>query len=64
MADRTPDLRRQLSWLDASAIYVGIILGSGIFVAPALVAAATNRIWIAAGLWIVGGVVAACGAVC
>lgn len=58
------DLRRQLSWLDAAAIYVGIILGSGIFVAPAAVAAAAGTWWMAAGLWIVGGIIAACGACC
>ncbi|MEE8409583.1 MAG: amino acid permease [Myxococcota bacterium] len=60
----TSDLRRQLGWLDAVAIYVGIILGSGIFVAPAAVAAAVGTWWMAVGLWITGAVIAACGACC
>jgi len=55
-------LQRRLSWIDATAIFVGIILGSGIFEAPARVAAATPSLLAAAGLWIVGGLVAACGA--
>jgi basic amino acid/polyamine antiporter, APA family len=61
---QTPDLRRQLSWLDAAAIFVGIILGSGIFVAPAGVAAAITSPGWAAGLWLVGACIAACGAFC
>jgi APA family basic amino acid/polyamine antiporter len=58
------DLRRQLGLLDAAAIFVGIILGSGIFVAPAAVAGAAPRPAAGAALWIVGGLVAACGAFC
>ena len=70
MVDSTPvaapaaDLRRQLSWLDAAAIFVGIILGSGIFVAPAGVAAAVASPGWAAALWLAGACVAACGAFC
>ncbi len=58
------DLKRKLDWIDAAAIFVGIILGSGIFVAPAAVAAATDSNWIAAGMWILGAIVAASGALC
>ncbi len=58
------DLRRQLDVLDAVSIYVGIILGSGIFVAPAAVAAATSRPLGGPLLWLGGGFVAACGAFC
>ena len=58
------DLRRQLGLWDAVAIFVGIILGSGIFLAPSSVAAAAPG-WISAvGLWGVGGLAAACGALC
>jgi APA family basic amino acid/polyamine antiporter len=58
------DLKRQLGLLDAAAIYVGIILGSGIFVAPAAVAGVAPG-WVAgACLWLLGGLVAACGAFC
>lgn len=54
-------LARRLTLWDAVAIHVGIILGSGIFVAPDDVAAAFPGIL---GLlpWIVGGAIATCGA--
>jgi APA family basic amino acid/polyamine antiporter len=58
------DLRRQLGLWDAVAIFVGIILGSGVFVAPAAVARAAPGWASAVGLWLVGGLVAACGAFC
>jgi APA family basic amino acid/polyamine antiporter len=57
-------LRRHLGLADATAVYAGIILGSGIFVAPAAIAGAAPSIRVAALLWICGGVVAACGACC
>jgi basic amino acid/polyamine antiporter, APA family len=56
--------RRHLKLADATAIYAGIILGSGIFVAPAAVAGAVPSIPAAVGLWVLGAVVAACGASC
>ncbi len=57
-------LRRHLGLLDAVALYVGIILGSGIFVAPKHVAAAAPSPTAAVGLWVVAGLVAACGGLC
>lgn len=56
--------RRHLGLLDATAVYAGIILGSGIFVAPAAIAGAAPSIPAAVGLWLAGAVVAACGASC
>ena len=56
--------RRHLGLLDATAVYAGIILGSGIFVAPAAVAGAVSSPAAAFALWISGGLVAACGALC
>jgi APA family basic amino acid/polyamine antiporter len=56
------ELRRQLGFFDVAALHVGTILGSGIFVAPAAIAAATARAPLAAALWLLGGFVAACGA--
>jgi len=56
--------RRHLNLADATAIYAGIILGSGIFVAPAVVAGATPSIPAAVALWLGGALVAACGASC
>jgi len=58
------ELRRELGLLDAAAFYVGTILGSGIFVAPSAVAGAAPSAVAALALWILGGVVAACGAAC
>jgi APA family basic amino acid/polyamine antiporter len=57
-------LERKLDPFDAAAIYVGIILGSGIFVAPASVCKATGSMPLAVGLWILGALVAGCGAFC
>jgi len=59
----TPEkgLPRRLTLWDAVAIHVGIILGSGIFVAPDDVAAAFPGL---SGLlpWMLGGAIATCGA--
>lgn len=55
---------RHLGLVDAVAIYAGIILGSGIFVAPAAVAGAAPTLVGALTLWLAGAVVAACGAAC
>ncbi|HYV85752.1 MAG TPA: amino acid permease [Patescibacteria group bacterium] len=56
------ELRRQLGFFDVAALHVGAILGSGIFVAPAAIAAASAGPASAAVLWLAGGLVAACGA--
>jgi APA family basic amino acid/polyamine antiporter len=56
-----PALRRQLGLIHAVAVLVGIVLGSGIFVAPAAVAGAAPDRWSACLLWVAGGVVALCG---
>lgn len=57
-------LERRLGLVDAISMMVGIILGSGIFVAPAAIAQiASSPAW-AALAWIVGGSVAFCGALC
>jgi APA family basic amino acid/polyamine antiporter len=60
----TGGLRRELGMIDVAAIFVGIIIGSGIFVAPKAVAQASPGIGSAVLLWITGGLVAACGAFC
>lgn len=64
MTGSSPAPPRHLSLVDATAIYAGIILGSGIFVAPAAVAGAAPALPAALGLWLAGAVVAACGASC
>lgn len=55
---------RHLGLADATATYAGIILGSGIFVAPAAIASVARSIPEAALLWLCGGLIAACGASC
>jgi APA family basic amino acid/polyamine antiporter len=57
-------LHRQLGLLDATAIYVGIIVGSGIFFAPSNVAQATTNPYWGCAFWLIGGVIAASGALC
>jgi basic amino acid/polyamine antiporter, APA family len=58
------ELRRSLGFLDVAALHVGTILGSGIFVAPAAVAAAVDGPGPGALFWVMGGFIAACGASC
>lgn len=62
MRPHAGNLKRHLGLLDAVSLFVGIILGSGIFVAPSIVAGAAHGTWPAVGVWIFGGVVCACGA--
>lgn len=57
-------LPRSLGLLDAVSMVVGIILGTGIFVAPASVARIAPSPAAAVGLWGLGAAVAACGALC
>lgn len=53
---------RSLGVVDAVAIIVGIIIGSGIFVAPAQVAGVSGGWGVAVALWLAAAAVAACGA--
>ncbi len=62
MAPPRGELRRELNVIDAVAIFVGIILGSGVFVAPAQVIGAAPSAFSAVGLWLAGAAIAACGA--
>lgn len=64
MTEAGTEPRRHLGLLDATAVYAGIILGSGIFIAPAAIAGAVPSRAAAFALWICGGIVAACGASC
>ena len=54
--ERRPELPRRLGMLDASAIIVGIVIGSGIFLLPNLIArnlpspAAILTVWVISGL--------------
>lgn len=58
----TPGLRRSLSLFDLSLIAIGSSIGSGIFLTPALIAQSLDApLWIL-GVWLLGGVMALCGA--
>lgn len=57
-----PELRRSLSLFDLSLIAIGSSIGSGIFLTPALIAQSLDApLWIL-GVWLLGGVMALCGA--
>jgi len=55
---------RHLSAMDAIAILLGIVIGSGIFALPAMVAANSPGPWTMLGLWLAGGVIGLLGAFC
>ncbi len=55
-------LRRQLSWIDATAIIIGTIIGSGIFITPGVVARNIPSPGLILLTWIVGGLLCLMGA--
>src|SRR5437763_739408 len=58
------DLKRSLRLVDGLAMVVGIMVGSGIFRTPGLVAAQLGRPWLTFVAWIAGGALALAGALC
>src|SRR5207253_1348592 len=58
------DLKRSLRLVDGLAMVVGIMVGSGIFRTPGLVAAQLGRPWLTFVAWIAGGALALLGALC
>ena len=63
-APQDATLQRRLGVMDLTAIFVGVILGSGIFVAPAAVAAYTPSFWGGIAFWFFGGLITLFGAFC
>src|SRR6187200_459742 len=57
-----PDLPRRLGVLDASAIVIGIVIGSGIFVLPNLIARSLPSGPAILAVWVVAGVLSFFGA--
>ena len=53
---------RDLSWVDAVAVVMGIVIGSGIFITPALVAGNTTGLGTMLAAWLGGGILCFCGA--
>src|SRR2546427_5974136 len=58
------DLKRSLRLVDGLVMVVGIMVGSGIFRTPGLVAAQLGRPWLTFVAWIAGGALALLGALC
>jgi APA family basic amino acid/polyamine antiporter len=56
------DLPRRLGFIDATLIVVGIVIGSGIFLLPNLIARNLPSASAIIGVWIVAGVLSYCGA--
>jgi len=57
-----PDLVRRLGPVDGASIIVSNVIGSGIFLVPALVAVWIPDVWLMLAAWFVGGVLAFTGA--
>src|SRR5690606_28943097 len=62
VAVAAPALERRLGPVDAAAIIVSNVIGSGIFLTPAFVAALTGDAWSMNGVWLLGGGIAFAGA--
>ncbi|HLZ45600.1 MAG TPA: amino acid permease [Gemmatimonadales bacterium] len=58
------ELKRSLRLFDGLAMVVGIMIGSGIFRTPGLVANELGRPWLTFIAWLLGGVLALLGALC
>ena len=61
MIDKLP---RRLGIWSLTALTVGLIIGGGIFQTPAVVAAAVGSVWAMLFVWLVGGAVTLCLALC
>lgn len=61
-APHRPDLPRVLGPWSASAIMIGVIIGSGIFQTPAEAAKHLGSPWLILAFWVVGGVLSLFGA--
>src|SRR5438034_9748514 len=59
---QAPKPRRQLGLFDATMIVMGGIVGAGIFANPSEVAHRVHTPFLILGVWVVGGLIAMCGA--
>jgi APA family basic amino acid/polyamine antiporter len=62
--DARTELPRVLTHWDAAALAVGIIIGSGIFAVPPSIARSLDTFGSMISVWVLGGVLALCGALC
>lgn len=61
-ATSPPSLARSLGALDGASIIVSNVIGSGIFLVPALVAVWVPNVWLMLAAWLAGGGLAFAGA--
>jgi APA family basic amino acid/polyamine antiporter len=64
MTSPAPGYRRTLGLFSGTMAVVGGIIGSGIFINPAIVAERTGSAGLTLGVWVLGGLVALIGAYC
>jgi APA family basic amino acid/polyamine antiporter len=57
-----PDLERRLGTIDAAAVVVSNVIGSGILLMPAIVARMAPEYWALMSVWLAGGLLAFAGA--
>lgn len=62
MEKQKVELVKGLGLVEASAIVIGSMIGSGIFIAPSLMAGYLESGWVIVLLWLVGGIFTICGA--
>jgi basic amino acid/polyamine antiporter, APA family len=62
MADARERLPRRLGLLSAVGLVIGITIGSGIFRTPAVIAGRVPDPMLMLGVWVIGGLLALCGA--
>ena len=61
---RTASLRRSVGYLQLFAYIVGILIGSGLYISPGLVAKYSSNMAIALVIWILSGFICLLGALC
>jgi APA family basic amino acid/polyamine antiporter len=64
MQEKTVDPRKTLSVIDGIALIIGVVVGTGIFKTPSLVAANTGDNHVFLLTWFLGGAVSLIGALC
>jgi APA family basic amino acid/polyamine antiporter len=62
MTENTPTLAKRLGLLDASSLIIGSMIGSGIFLAPSLMANYIQTPGLLILMWVLGGIITICGA--
>src|ERR1051325_12244260 len=58
----TAELPRKLNLLDAASLLIGAVIGSGIFVVPAIIARRIPEPGLVIAIWVFSGVLVLCGA--